>query len=85
MVQPVIPEVRCKQKPGKAVPALPRDDEWVEWAPPAPGEKTGMARLSEKAVNWITETLGVVREEKGLRKIEHECLDNAEKKKLIQQ
>jgi hypothetical protein len=43
------------------------------------------ARLSEAAVNWIGELLGALKKERGLRKVEHECLDAAEKKGLIQQ
>lgn len=85
MVQPAIPEVRCKQPAGRVVQPMPKDDEWVQWLPAPPGEARGVARLSERAVTWILDTLAVVQQEKGLRKVEHDCLDNAEQKKLIRQ
>lgn len=86
-VQPAIPEVRCKQPAGRSVAPLPKEDEWVEWVPPKPGsnDRTGAARLSERGVSWILDVLGVVQQEKGLRKVEHDCLDNAERRKLIRQ
>jgi hypothetical protein len=36
-------------------------------------------------VNWIAEVLGALRNERKLRKVEHDCLDAAEKMGLIQQ
>lgn len=83
VVKPTPPEVRCKQPAGPDVKALPRSDQWVEWLPSLEGP--GVARLSEKAAAWIADTLGVVRQEKGLRKVEHDCLDALDKKGLITQ
>lgn len=79
------PEVRCKQPAAPAVPKEPKADEWIEWNPPRPGKTEGEARLSERAVNWIIEVLGVVRVSEGYRKVEHNCLDAHEAKGLIRQ
>jgi hypothetical protein len=53
--------------------------------PPLPGAALGAAVLSERAVVWIIDATTVVRKLRGLRKVEHDCLDEAEKKGLIQQ
>jgi hypothetical protein len=84
-VKPTPPRVSCKQQAAPDVKPAPRKSEWVEWLPPRPGEQQGTARLSEKAALWIADTLGVVDTLRGLRKVEHGCLDEAEKKGLIQQ
>lgn len=84
-VPPTTPEVRCKQPAGRAVPAEPAASEWIAWLPATTQFPNGVAVLSEKAAAWIVDVLGVVQQEKGLRKVEHDCLDNAEKKGLIQQ
>lgn len=84
-VKPTPPRVSCKQQDVEAVRPAPRKDEWVEWLPPRPGEQQGVARLSEKAALWIADVLGVTDKLRGLRKVEHDCLDEAEKKGLIQQ
>lgn len=69
-------------KPGKA----PRADEWVQWVPPKPGEPpAGTARLSERAVVWIADTLGVIDKLRGVRAQEHKCLDALQDKGLIRQ
>jgi hypothetical protein len=80
-----VPEVRCKQPAGRDVPPEPKADEWVDWLPPTTSAPAGVAVLSKAAAEWIVDVLGVVRQEKGLRKVEHDCLDAAEKKGLIQQ
>ena len=67
------------------VPRAPRGGEWVEWLPPRPGETQGTARLSRKAALWIAEALGVSEKLRGLRSIEHKCLDDLEKRGLITQ
>lgn len=68
------------------VPVEPKADEWIEWIPPRPGSNSnGEARLSEKAVNFVLDLFNVVTVEKGLRKVEHECLDDHEAKGLIRQ
>jgi len=82
-VKPTPPEVRCKQPDGPDVKTAPRSDQWIEWLPGLNGP--GIARLSEKAAAWIADTLGVVRTEKGLRKVEHDCLDKLDDKGLITQ
>ena len=86
-LKPEAPLVNCKQPAAPAVPKEPKADEWIEWNPPRPGSATaaGEARLSERAVNWIIEVLGVVRVSEGYRKVEHGCLDQLEAKKLIRQ
>jgi len=67
------------------VPNAPRSDEWVDWVPPFPGETQGVAVLSRKAALWVNDVLGILRVEKGLRGVEHDCLDKLEKKGLITQ
>lgn len=85
VVEPTPPEVRCKQQDAPLVPRAPRDSEWVDWTPPRPGETQGAARLSRKAALWIAEVLGVVEKQRGLRAVEHDCLDALEKRGLITQ
>jgi len=41
--------------------------------------------LSRKAALWVNDVLGILRVEKGLRGVEHDCLDKLEKKGLITQ
>lgn len=79
------PEVRCKQQDAPAVPRAPRGNEWIDWTPPKPGETQGAARLSRKAALWVAEVLGVTEKLRGLRTVEHKCLDDLEKKGLITQ
>lgn len=67
------------------MPQEPAANEWITWLPATTATPAGMAVLSEKAASWIIDVLGIVQQEKGLRKVEHDCLDNAEKKGLIQQ
>jgi hypothetical protein len=43
------------------------------------------ARLSEAAATWIADLLGIVTTERGLRKVEHACLDRHEAEGLIRQ
>ena len=84
-VAPTPPEVRCKQQAAPEVRRAPRDSEWIDWTPPKPGEGQGAARLSRKAALWIAEVLGVVEKQRGLRAVEHNCLDALEKRGLITQ
>lgn len=79
------PLVNCKQPPPPAIPTEPKADEWIEWNPPRPGKTEGEARLSERAVTWILDVLGVVRVSEGYRNAEHKCLDQLERKGLIRQ
>lgn len=67
------------------MPRAPRGDEWIEWSPPKPDEAQGSARLSRKAALWIADVLGVAEKLRGLRSVEHECLDALERKGLITQ
>jgi hypothetical protein len=53
--------------------------------PPPLGAALGAAVLSEQAVLWVIDAATVVRKLRGLRQVEHDCLDEAEKKGLIQQ
>ena len=84
-VEPTPPEVRCKQQDAPAVPRAPRGNEWIDWTPPGLGETQGAARLSRKAALWIAETMAVVEKLRGLRTVEHTCLDELEKRGLITQ
>lgn len=77
--------VRCKQPAVPADAPAPKAHQWVTFTPPKPGEQQGAARLSEQAVKWIVGILSSNRKLRGLRKVEHECLDEAEAKKLITQ
>ena len=82
-IQPTPPVVDCKQPATSPISAAPAADQWVDATPGVMG--AGMARLSEKAAVWIIELLGTVKKERDYRKIEHECLDEHEKKGLIRQ
>lgn len=84
-VEATPPEVRCKQQDAPAVPRAPRGNEWIDWTPPGLGETQGAARLSRKAALWIAETMAVVEKLRGLRTVEHTCLDELEKRGLITQ
>lgn len=67
------------------MPVEPAADEWIEWNPPRPGKDVGEARLSKRAVDFVLELLHVVRVKDGLRKTEHDCLDEHEARGLIRQ
>ena len=67
------------------MPRAPHGNEWVEWTPQGPGETQGAARLSRKAALWIADVLGVTEKLRGLRAVEHNCLDELEKRGLITQ
>lgn len=67
------------------MPRAPRSDQWVEWSPPSPGGDQGAARLSRRATLWIAETLAVVEKLRGLRQVEHDCLDKLQQRGLITQ
>jgi hypothetical protein len=84
-VKPTAPQVRCKQQAAPDIAPAPRSDEWIEYTPPKPGEPQGAARLSERAVTWVIDAMAVVAKLRGLREVEHACLDDAEKKGLIRQ
>ena len=85
-MKPTPPVVRCKQQGGPQVPKPPLADEWIDWLPAVPAAGIeATAVLSKAAATWIIETAGVLRTEKGLRKVEHDCLDQLEKEDLIQQ
>lgn len=84
-VKPIVPEVRCKQQAAPDISPAPRADEWIESVPAKPGEAQGAARLSERAVIWIVDAMSVVTKLRGLREVEHKCLDTAEKEGLIRQ
>lgn len=77
--------VRCKQQDAPDLAPAPREDEWVQYVPPLPGFSLGAAMLSERAVVWVIDAATVVRKLRGLRQVEHDCLDEAEKKGLIKQ
>lgn len=83
-IKPTTPEVRCKQPATPPISKAPAADRWIE-VKGASAAGDAYARLSEEAANWITELLGTLTKERKLRKVEHECLDTAEKRGLIQQ
>lgn len=68
----------CKQPETKIVARAPRADEWVDSVPTLDGQDK--ARLSETAVAWIRDLLGIVDKEREYRGIEHRCLDEHERK-----
>jgi len=84
-LKPEPPLVDCRQPAAPAVPVEPAADEWIEWNPPRPGQRTGEARLSERTVTYILDLLNVVRVSEGYRKTEHDCLDAHEAKGRIRQ
>jgi hypothetical protein len=45
----------------------------------------GAVMVSEKAVTFVTDLLSLLTAERALRVVEHNCLDDAEKKGLIRQ
>lgn len=47
--------------------------------------KEGEARLSQAAVDWILDVLGVADKRAELRRVEHECYDEHERKGVIRQ
>jgi hypothetical protein len=79
--------VRCKQPHDAKLPPLPRADEWVTCYPPLPGaiDKKEACVPSEKNTLWVEAAAVVVDKLRGWREVEHTCLDDAEKKGLIQQ
>jgi hypothetical protein len=77
-IKPQPPRVSCKQPATPKLVKSPREDEWVEIV-------SGKARLSEDAVTWIASLVATLDKERDYRKVEHGCLDLAEKKGLIQQ
>ncbi len=79
-----VSEVRCKQPATPPIPAAPDAANWIDCSP-VPGSSIPACRLSETASEWIAELLGIVTKERKLRKVEHQCLDDAEKQGLIQQ
>jgi hypothetical protein len=77
-LKPQPPQVRCQQPATPRTPPAPREDAWLEEAPEG-------VRLSQAAVNWIGQVLGLLAKERGLRAIEHTCLDGHEKAGHIRQ
>jgi hypothetical protein len=75
---PTAPEIRCQQPATPAIGQACAADDWIE-------DAGGAARLSECAVGFITEVLGTLAKERKLRKIEHACLDEHEKRGTIRQ
>ena len=57
----------------------------MEWLPPPPGQNVGTARLSERASTWVVDLLATVEKLRGVRKVEHDCIDQLEEKGLISQ
>ncbi len=81
-VKPTPPRVDCKQQATADISPAPRADQWLSV------EETNAAkvvRLSEAAAKWIVTALGIATQERKLRKIEHQCLDDLAEKKIIQQ
>lgn len=69
MIESTPPSVRCKQPATKPVAHPPEEAQWVD----------SYGRLSEPAATWIVDVLAILEEERKFRKIEHGCLDEAEK------
>ena len=73
-VKPTPPRVDCKKQATPPIPPAPRKEEWV---------LDGM--LSERAALWVVELLGIADMERELRGVEHDCLDDHEKRGVIVQ
>lgn len=73
------PTIDCRQAAPRAIEPLPAADEWVEWQPPTPERPNGLARLSERAAQWVAGTLVAATRERGLWAAQERCLDNYEK------
>lgn len=87
LVEQTTSEVRCKQPQDFVLPAVPSKTKWVQCSPPLPGslEKNEACRLSEEAALWVEAAANVVDKLRGVRREEHACLDDAEKRGLIRQ
>lgn len=83
-LKPEAPLVSCRQPVSPAAPPAPRADQWVT-CDPALGTRTEACRLSQKAVDWIVDTLTALRLTAGYRAAEQRCLDGLEERGLIRQ
>lgn len=77
------PTIDCRQPAPQAIEPLPAADEWVEWQEPTPEHPNGLARLSERAAQWVAGTLVAVTRSRGLWAAQERCLDNYEKAGVI--
>ena len=68
-IKPQAPRVDCRQAEPRATPAAPREDEWLE-------EAQGAARLSQAAVLWVREVLGLREADRRLWAAQEACLDD---------
>ncbi len=81
-MKPTPPRVDCKQQATPDISPAPRADDWLSTVESAGGK---VVRLSEDAAKWVIQVLGIATQERQLRKIEHQCLDDLAKKKIIVQ
>ena len=77
------PTIDCRQAAPRAIEPLPAADEWVEWQAPTPERPNGLARLSERAAEWVAGALVAAARERGLWAAQERCLDNYEKAGVI--
>lgn len=77
--RPAPPVIDCRQPAPAALAPLPAADEWVEWSPATPEYPAGVARLSERAAEWVAGTLVAAARERGLWAVQERCLDGYEK------
>lgn len=73
------PTVDCRQPAGQPLAPLPAADEWVEWVAPTADRPAGLARLSERAAEWVAGTLVAVGRERALTAAQERCLDAYER------
>lgn len=71
-IKPQAPRVDCRQAAPAPTPAAPRDDEWLD-------EAAGRVRLSQAAVLWVREVLGLREADRGLWAAQEACLDDYER------
>lgn len=84
-IKPTPPQVDCQQSLASIPPEPPAADAWVQYVEPSTMWTSGVARLSEEAAQWVIDVLASARNERALRKVEHDCLDAHEKAGVIRQ
>jgi hypothetical protein len=80
-VKPTPPRVDCIQADPEGYSRPPRSNQWVSYTPQLNGP--GIARLSQKAADWVIEVQAAFARLKATRKNEHKCLNNLVDKGVI--
>lgn len=78
-VRPGTPTVDCRQPAPVATDPMPAAEQWVEWIPPSTAWPQGVARLSQRAVDWMVGVLADRELDRRLWANQEACLDAYEK------